>query len=241
VGAFNFATGSSDLGWVRIKPEELKPASSYPVDGDLLRLLGAPYLDDFTSEHTDVVRFLVRQSLGPPVLVGYVFTAPLSFAKLVLFTLSDGKYQLGEALNIPLSEIQGGISAIEVRDLVGDASDCLVTREPFRDQAQTYGTNLKIRKVVDGRFQVVWQAPIEYQNLSQYSPKMQILKPPELNIGAAGTVATGEVTFRPNGKGEEPVWKGKVEFYVFGRERPVDTVNIEKACPWDGKEFTPLR
>jgi len=35
--------------------------------------------------------------------------------------------------------------------------------------------------------------------------------------------------------------KGKVEFFHFGREEPVDAVTIEKACPWDGKEFAPLR
>jgi hypothetical protein len=94
---------------------------------------------------------------------------------------------------------------------------------------------------VNGSFQVVWQAPIEFQNLSQYGPKIQILQPPEKNIGAPGTVTTGEVTFRPIGKGQEPVWKGKVDFFVFGRDNAVDSVKIEKTCPWDGQGFTPLR
>jgi len=137
--------------------------------------------------------------------------------------------------------MQAGITSLEIRDLAGDGSDWVITKEPFREQARTYGTNLAIRKIVDGAFQTVWQAPIEFHNLSQYRPKMEILQPPEQNIGAPGTVTKGEVTFRSHGKGEEPVWKGKVEFFVFGRDEAVDSVKIEKACPWNGKEFAPLR
>jgi hypothetical protein len=241
VGALNLRTGSSELGWVEITPTELQPVETYPPDSELLGLLGAPYLEDFTAEHTDVARFLVRQALGPPALLCYVYTAPLSAAKLVIFTPSEGKYLPGASINITISEMQAGITSLEIRDLVGDGSDCVITKEPFREQAQTYGTNLRIRRIAGGQFQLVWQAPIEFQSLSQYSPKMQILQPPEQNIGAQGTVTTGEVTYRPNGKGQEPVWKGKVELFVFGRDKAVDSVAIEKACPWNGREFTPLR
>ncbi|HMD84548.1 MAG TPA: hypothetical protein VKO18_07580 [Terriglobia bacterium] len=239
--ALNLETGKSELGWVEINSSDLKPPESYPLDSELLRLLGAPYLEDFTAEHTGIARFLVRQAQSPPALLCYVVTMPLSMAKLVIFTASQGKYLPGAALNIPISEMNAGITSLEARDLLGDGSDCVITKEPFREQAQTYGANLRIRKIAGGQFQVVWQAPIEFHNLSQYSSKMQILQPPERNIGAPGTVTTGEVTFRPNGKGQEPVWKGKVEFFVFGRDRAVDAVNIEKACPWDGKEFASLR
>ncbi len=239
--ALNLKTGKSELGWVEINSSDLKGPESYPLDSDLLRPLGAPYLDDFTAEHTIIARFLVRQAQGPPALLCYVVTMPLSIAKLIIFTPSQGKYLPGAALNIPVSELNAGITSLEVRDLMGDGSDCVITKEPFREQAQTYGASLRIRKIAGGQFQVVWQAPIEFQNLSQYSPKMQILQPPERNIGAPGTVTTGEVTFRPSGKGQEPVWKGKVEFFVFGRDRAVDAVYIEKACPWDGQEFAPLR
>lgn len=241
VGALNFGTGSSELGWVEVNSADLKPPESFPLDSELLRLLGAPYLDDFTAAHTDIARFLVRQAQGPPALLCYVLTAPLSMAKLVIFTPSQGKFFPGAALNIPISEMQAGMTSLEVRDLVGDGSDCVITKEPFREQAQTSGTNLRIRKIADGQFQDLWQAPIEFQNLSQYSPQMQILQPPEQNIGAPGTVTTGEVTFRPSGRGQEPVWKGKVEFFVFGRDKAVDSVKIEKACPWDGQKFAPLR
>jgi hypothetical protein len=241
VGALNFATGISELGWVEIDSADLKPPETYPADGELLRLLGAPYLDDFTADHTNVARFLVRQAQGPSALLCYVVTMPLSMAKLVIFTPNQGKFLPGAAMNILISDMQAGITSLEVRDLLGDGSDCVISKEPFREQAQTFGTNLRIRKIADGQFQVLWQAPIEFQNLSQYSPKMQILQPPEQNIGELGTVTTGEVTFRPAGKGQAPVWKGKVEFFVFGRDKAVDSVSIDKACPWDGQEFAPLR
>jgi hypothetical protein len=241
VKALNFDTGTAEMGWVEIKPTDLKPANSYPQDSELLRQLGTPYLDDFTGDHTDIARFLVHQTSGPPALLCYVLTAPLSMAKLVIFTPSQGKYMAGATLNILIAEMQPGITSLEIRDLAGDGTDCVITKEPFREQAQTYGTYLRIRKITDGNFQVVWEAPTDYHNLSQYGPKMQILQPPQQNIGALGTVTTGEVTFHPQGKGQEPFWKGKVEFYVIGREKAVDTVNIEKACPWDGKEFAPLK
>lgn len=241
VKAVNLNTGTAELGWVEINSSEIKPPESTPADSDLLRLLGAPYLDDFTADHTDIARFLVRQAQGPPALLCYVVTMPLSISKLIIFTPSQGKVLLGDALNILITEMQIGITSIEIRDLLGDGSDCLITKEPFREEAQTYGKDQLIRTIADGHFHVVWQAPIEFHNLSQYSPKIQILQPPEQNIGVPGTVTTGEVTFRSSGKGQEPVWKGKVEFYVFGRDKAVDSVNIEKACPWNGQAFTPLR
>jgi hypothetical protein len=241
VGALNLETGNAELGWVEISSSELKPPDSYPLDSELLRLFGAPYLEDFTAAHTDIARFLVRQAQGPPALLCYVVTMPRSMAKLVIFTPRQGKFLPGDALNIPITEMQTGITSIDIRDLWGEGSDCVITKEPFREQAQTYGANLRIREITGGQFQVVWQAPIEFQNLSQFSPKLQILQPPAKNIGAPGTVTTGEVTFRPSGKGQEPVWKGKVEFFVFGRDRAVDAVKIEKVCPWDGQAFAPLR
>jgi hypothetical protein len=241
VGALNLKKGEMELGWVEITPAELQPVASYPLDAELLRQLGGLYLDDFNAEHSDIARFLVRQEQGPPALLCYVLTAPLSLAQLVIFTPSQEKFLPGAALSFPLTEMQAGITSVEIRDLVGDGSDCVITKEPFHEMAQTFGTNLRIRKIVNGRFQLLWQAPIKFENLSQYSPKIQILQPPGQNIGAPGTVTTGEVTFLPSGSGQEPVWKGKVEFFVFGRDKAVDSVNIEKACPWDGQAFAPLR
>ena len=241
VEALNLSTGSSELGWVEVNASELKPGKSYPLDSELLDSLGGSYLEDFTAEHTDIARFLMRQAAGPPALLCYVVTMPRSRAKLVVFTQSQGKFLPGAAFTVPLTDMQAGITSLEIRDLLGDGSDCVITKEPFREQAQTYGVNLRIRKVAEGQFQALWQAPIEFQNLSRYSSRMQVLRPPEQNIGAPGTVTTGDVTFQPSGNFQEPVWKGKVEFFVFGRDRAVESVNIEKACPWDGKEFAPLR
>jgi hypothetical protein len=219
----------------------LKPPESYPPDSEILRLLGDPYIDDLVAEKTYIARFSVRQAQGPAALLCYVLTAPLSMAKLAIFTPSQGKFLPGEAVDISMKDLQPGITSLEIRDLVGDGSDCVIARENFREIEETLGTNLVIRRIVNGQFQVAWQAPIKFKNLSQYNPKMQILQPPEKNIGAPGTVTTAEVTFRSNGKGQEPVWSGKVEFFVIGREKALDFVKIEKACPWDGREFTPLR
>ncbi len=242
VKAVHFETGTAEMGWVQIKPADIKPAEAYPLDSDLLKQLGPPYLDDFTAAHTDIARYLVRQAQGPPALLCYMSTAPLSMARLVIFTPSErGKYVAGATVNFVIGEMQPGITSLEVRDLVGDGSDFAISKEPFREQAETYGTNIVVRKIANGSFQIVWQAPTEFHNLSEYSPKMQILQPPEKNIGAPGTVTKGEVTYRAQGSGQEPVWKGKVDFFVFGREKPLDSLNIEKACAWDGKEFAPLK
>lgn len=240
IGALNLETGNAELGWVEVNPSEVKPVESSPPDSELLRTLGAPYLDDFTAEHTDIARFLVRQAQGPMAMLCYVLTAPLSMAKIVIFVSDQGRLSPATEINIPISEMQAGVTSIEVRDLVGDGTDCVISKEHFREQAQTLGTILRIRKIVDGKFQDLWQAPIEYQNLSEFNSKLKILQPPEMNIGTPGTVTTGEVTFRASGKGQEPVWKGKVEFFAAGRDKALDSVSIEKACPWNGEGFAPL-
>ena len=75
------------------------------MDSELLESLGGPYLEDFTSEHTDIARFLVRQSQGPPALLCYVVTMPRSMAKLVVFTPTQGKYLPSDASDIFLTDI----------------------------------------------------------------------------------------------------------------------------------------
>ena len=241
VRSLNLAKGKAEMGWLEIKPADLEPLNTYPPDSELLRSLGGTYLDDVTAAHTDIARFLVRPAHGPPVLLCYVLTAALSMAELVIFTPSQRKVPPGDSINITLTDMQSGIISLELRKLLGDESDCVITKETFRNQAQMDGTNMVIRTIADGRFRVLWQAPIEFRNFSQYNSKIQILQPPERNVGAPGTRATGEVTFRPNGGKEEPVWSGKVDFFVIGREKPFDSVQFEKACPWTGTEFAPLQ
>jgi hypothetical protein len=241
VGAINLQTGFMELGWVKMDPAELKPPETYPRDSELLRQLGGPYLDDLTAEKTAIARFLVRQAQGPPVLLCYVLTAQLFMAKLVIFTPDQRNYVMGEALEILMKDLQPGINSLEIRDLVGDGNECVIAKENFRELEETSGSNLVIRRIADGKFQIVWQAPLKFKNLSQFNSKIQILQPPEKNIGAPGTITTGEVAFRSRGKGQEPVWSGKVEFFLIGREKAYDFVKVEKACPWDGREFAPLR
>ena len=240
VGTVNLDTGNAEMGWVQLDPAEIKPLSAYPVDSELLRLLGSSYLEDFVAEHTNIARFLLRQGPGRAALLCYVVAVPLSTGKLVLFTPRDEKYEAGASVDFSLDELHAGVTFLETRDLLGDGTDCVITHEPTREQTQTYGTFLRIRKIQDGQFQVLWQAPLSFHNFSQYPARIQILQPPERNVGAPGTVTTGDVTFRPAAQGQEPVWKGKVEYFVLGREKPVDAVKFEKACPWDGREFAPL-
>jgi hypothetical protein len=237
----NLSTARPQVGWVESDRAEILPADSYPSDADLLGRLGEPYVDDFTARHTDVARFLVRQEQSAPLLLCYVFAGPLPTAKLVAFTASQGRYVPGASLDFPISEMHAGITGLEIRDLLGDGNECVISREPFRAGPETRGLHLVIRRIEGDKFRILWQAPVEFRNLAEFRSKVEILQPPEKNIGAPGTTTTGEVTFRQTGNQQEPVWKGKVEFFLFGREKPVDSVSVEKACPWDGKEFAPLR
>jgi hypothetical protein len=241
VRAFNFDTGITQTGWLETNQARILPIDTYPADAEVLRALGAPFLDDFAADHTDVTRFLVHQGQAPPALVCFVFGGRIAIAKLVVFTRDQGKYLPGPPVDFSLNELNSGISSVEIRDLLGNGNECLITREPFQSQMQIQGANVVIRRIEGDKLVTVWKAPVEFRNLSQYRAKMQILEPPEGNIGAPGTITTGEVTYRPRGSGEDPVWKGKVEFFVLGREKALDSVPFEKACPWNGKEFTPLQ
>jgi hypothetical protein len=70
---------------------------------------------------------------------------------------------------------------------------------------------------------------------------LQILHPLEKNAGAPGTVTQAEVGFQPAGKNYIPVWKGRVEFFAVGQDKPMQQVKVTKACAWNGREFEPLR
>jgi len=241
VRTLSLAAAALQDGWVDSTETTLLPPEAYPPDAELLKLVGGAYLDDITAAHISIARFLVPQGPGAPLLLCYLYGSGLPTAKLVAFAPSQGKYVLGPALDFPASEMNAGITSLEIRDLVGDSRGCIMTHEPFGAGPETHGVNVVIRRIEDDRFLTVWEAPIDSHSLSAFKPKVEILQPPEKNIGAPGTVTTGEVTFRPRANQQDLVWKGKVEFFVFGREKAVDSVNIEKVCTWDGKEFTPLR
>jgi hypothetical protein len=134
-----------------------------------------------------------------------------------------------------------GILSGEVRDLLGDRNECLVTHEPFREGPEALGVNIVIRRLEGGNFRSLWAAPIESRNLGSFPSRLQKLHPLEKNAGAPGTVTKGEVEFQRRGNTYVPVWKGKVEFFAVGQDKPIDEVKLSKACAWDGFEFQPLR
>ncbi len=137
--------------------------------------------------------------------------------------------------------MQAGISALEARDLLGDGNECLVTREGFNLGPANSGVNVVIRRLEAGTFKLLWRAPVEFSNLGSFPARYQTFTPPQKNIGLPGTVTKGDIEFRARGRISEPVWKGKVEVHVLGRDEPVDTINIERLCGWDGTKFAPLQ
>jgi hypothetical protein len=228
------------LGWVDSSQVETLPLSQFPTNAELLKLLGGTYLDDFTAAHTAVARFLVRQGAQEPAMVCFLGSPILPQARFQAFLRAEGKWVVGPHLEFAFADMEAAITRLEIRDLVGDGNECLLAREPFSFGPRNEGVNLVIRRLEAGAFKTLWQAPVEFRNLASFPPQRHILAPPEKNIGAPGTVTKGDVDFRPRGRTSELVWKGKVEFYAFGREEPVETVAIEKACAWDGTKFAAL-
>jgi len=231
---------TAQMGWVISSQVEVLPASQFPTDAELLKLLGGAYLDDFVAAHTALARFLVRQGKREPAMACFLGAPILPQARLQVFLRTPGKWVVGPSLEFAFADLRAGVTRLEIRHLFGDGDECLVTRETFTLGPQNEGLNLVIRKIAGDAFKKLWQAPVEFRNLASFPPKFQILTPPEKNIGAPGTVTKGDVDFRARDRISEPVWKGKVEFHAFGREQPVETVTVEKVCAWDGTKFAPL-
>jgi hypothetical protein len=241
VSVLDLATLTPQPGWVESDQAELLPFERFPTDSELLRQLGGAYLDDVTASHAQIARFLVRRGSLEPALVCFISSQSLPSERLAAFIPVQGALVSGPSLEFPSTEIQAGIIAAEVRDLLGDGHECLVTREPFRAGPEDRGVKMVIRRLEDGTFKKLWDAPVEFRRLDAYPPQVRVLQPPEKNIGAPGTLTRGEVTFRPQGSLYVPVWRGNVELYVIGRDKPVESVPIEKLCAWDGTEFVPLQ
>ncbi len=229
------------LGWVDSRDLESIPLDQFPTDSDLLKQLGGGYLDDFVKSHIEIARYLVRVGSQVPALVCFLASAVLPQSRLQVFLRSQGRFVPGAYLEFPHSEMKAAITAMEVLNLVGDDNECLVTHEPFDFGPENRGINLVIRRVEDSQFKKLWEAPLEYRNLASFPPQLQILKPPERNLGIPGTIATGTVEFRGRGSLREPIWRGKIEFHAFGRDEALETLAVEKVCAWDGSKFAPLR
>jgi hypothetical protein len=228
------------LGWVDSSEAKPAPLEEFPSDADLLTMLGGIYLDDSAKSHIQIARFLVLQGATEPGLLCLVGSPALADFRLQVFRRAQGKFVSGPHLEFPFSEMKPGITTLETRDLMGDGTECLVTHEPFDLGPENRGVNLVIRRIEATGFSLLWKAPLEYRNLASFPAHYHALEPGEQNIGAASTVTKGTVEFLAHGRLSEPVWKGKVEFYVFGREKPVDSISIKKVCPWDGTKFAPL-
>jgi hypothetical protein len=228
--------------WVDSSKVEVVPIDRFPSDAELLRQLGGEYRDDFTASRVTVARWLVKQGASGETLVCFLASLVLPNTRLVAFLPApEGSLTLGPSLEFPFSEMNPGILSAEVRDLLGDGIECLITHEPFRGGLEVLGVNMVIRRLERGNFRTLWSAPLEFQNLSSFPSQLQILHPLERNAGAPGTVTKAEVEFQPRGKIYMPVWKATVEFFAVGQDKPIDSVKVTKACAWNGSEFEPLQ
>jgi hypothetical protein len=228
--------------WVDSSKVEIVPIDRFPSDGELLRQLGSEYRDDFTASKVTVARWLVKQGASGEALVCFVASLVLPNTRLVAFLPApEGSLILGPSLEFPFSEMKPGILSAEVRDLLGDGIECLITHEPFRKGPEVYGVNIVIRRLEGGNFKTLWSAPLEFRNLSSFPSQLQILHPLEKNAGAPGTVTKAEVEFQPHGNMFIPVWKATVEFRAVGQDKPLNSVKVTKACAWNGSEFEPLQ
>jgi hypothetical protein len=241
ISAVDPATLTPLVGQVEFDQIEIMPLDRFPEDAELLRVVGGPFLDDLIAANTSVARFLLRQGRQPPALVCLIGGSDLPYTQLQVFLPARGKFVAGQFLQFPTSQMQIGLAATEVRDLVGDGNECLISREPFSFGPESGGVNYLIRRIEDGQLKVLWKAPLEFRNLALFAPNVEVAEPPEENIGAPGTISRATIEFRVRDGVSQPVWKGKVEFHVFGREKPVQSVSVEKVCPWNGTKFAPLR
>jgi hypothetical protein len=228
-------------GWVDSSKVEIVPIDRFPSDEELLRQLGIETPSGFAASRVAVARWLVKQGNSGPALVCFVAVFGQPASRLVAFLPLQGKFVRGPGLEFPFSDIKPGVLSGEVRDLLGDGIECLITQEPFREGPATLGVNMVIRRLAPGNFLSLWAAPLEWQNLGFFPPEVQILQPLEKNAGAPGTVTKAEVEFQPSGKIYIPVWKATVEFFAAGQDKPIDSVKVTKACAWNGSEFEPLQ
>lgn len=252
VQGVNLKEVSSTLGWVDCAAVETLPLGRLPDDDALLTQAGGAFLEDTAKPHIVIARFLAGTGGTAPALVCVLASPFLPQARLQVFETAPpssrdaGLRRAGAFLEFPFSEHEPGITTLEIRDLLGDGNECVITHEPINFGRGETGVKLVIRRIDGSRFKKLWEAPLELTNLASYPPHPEVLQPPERNIGAPGTVTKGEVTFRPacagrlQGQAYVPVWAGTVEIHVVGRERPIQTIQVEKACPWKGAQFTPL-
>jgi hypothetical protein len=228
-------------GWVNPADVEVLDAAEFPHDDKLLALSGAPFVEDFAAENTAVARYLLRTKDAGSVLVCYFGTVVLPQTRLQVFIKVNGRFKIGTSFDFPFSEMKSAITSLEARDLVGDGNDFLVTREPFHAGPMNVGVDLVLRRMSGNQLNTVWKAPIEAKNFASYPPRLDIQDPVEANIGRPGTDTKGVIVFRPRGSLTDIAWKGEVNFHALGREKPLETIPLERLWSWDGVRFSPRR
>ena len=227
-------------GWADSGKAEILPLDRFPSDEEVLRQLQLEPPSGFAAPSVAVTRWLMKQGDSGTALVCFVASSGLPEARLVAFLPAGGKYVRGPELRFPFSDMNPGIVSGEVRDLVGDGVECLITHEPFRKGPEVLGINMVIRRLERGNFATLWTAPLKSRNLGSFSRDIQKLEPPERNVGTPGTVTYATVEFQASGKISIPVWKATIGFFTVGQDKPVDSVSVSKACAWDGSKFEPV-
>ena len=235
------ATMASVEGWADSSQAELLPIDRFPSDEEILRQLSFEPPSGSRGPGAAVVRWLVKQGDSGAALVCFVASSGLPESRLAAFLPSGGKYALGPEIEISFSDMNPGILSGEVRDLLGDGVECLITREPFRKGPEILGVNMVIRRLERGEFSTLWTAPLKSRNLGSFAREIQKLQPPEKNAGAPGTVTHAEVDFQARGKTYIPVWKATIDFFKVGQDKPLDSVKVSKACGWNGSKFEPIQ
>ncbi|MBI4167151.1 MAG: hypothetical protein HY508_15605 [Acidobacteria bacterium] len=224
-------------GWVDPAEVEVADATEYPHDDKILALSGSPFLEDFAEENTAVARFILHTKDAGPVLVCYLGTEVLPQTRLQVFYKANGRFKAGQSMDFPFSEMKSPLTSLEVRDLAGDGDEFLVTREPYHVGPQSFGVNMVIRRIEGISFKTIWKTPIAAHNFDSYPPRLDIVDPVVANIGRPGTDTKGEVEFRARGSLTDIVWKGEVNFHALGRDKPLETIHLERTWSWDGTQF----
>ncbi len=229
-------------GWVAEENTKLWPVEAMPLAEALLVHFGRPFLEDRIAQTTHVARYVWSSEGAGRNLIAVAASPRLPSPVAKIFK----KQGSGWALALPqfpspnFSDDGGiGLRFLEVRDLAGDGRECVITQEPFRRIPGIEGVRLVVRRLGNGGLRSVWEVPREVSNCGSFPAEVQIKRPLALNIGAPGTAVNGEITFVeiPQG-GMLLEWEGEIEFYLVGREAPVETVRLKKVFRWDGESFT---
>jgi hypothetical protein len=228
-------------GWVKSAEVEMAEATEFPVDDKILALSGSPFLEDFIAENTAIARTILHTKSAGLVMICYMGTEVLPQTRLQLFIKSGGRFKASSYIDLPFSEMKSPLAGLEARDMLGEGDEFLVTREPYDAGPSNVGMNVLIRRLEGSAFKIVGRIPVSARNFASYPPRLDIAEPDEANIGRPGTDTKGEIEFRSRGPLTDIAWKGEIRFHALGREKPLETIPLERVWAWDGIQFSPRR